>query len=86
MSGNTETISGTVQVAGNRTIDKDAAIKDWFGTAPTIGVGKKLIVEGNAAGRFRARLRRLTDGIDGCDTVFGASWTNQHKKYQHGDK
>jgi T5SS/PEP-CTERM-associated repeat protein len=39
---------GTVQVAGDRTIDTDAAIKDWFGMAPTIGVGKKLVVEGNA--------------------------------------
>jgi T5SS/PEP-CTERM-associated repeat protein len=41
--------SGTVQVAGDRTVDTDAAIKDWFGTAPTIGVGKKLVVEGNAS-------------------------------------
>jgi hypothetical protein len=40
--------SGTVQVAGNRTIDTNAAIQDWFGTAPTIGVGKKLVVEGSA--------------------------------------
>jgi hypothetical protein len=40
--------SGTVQVAGDRTIDTDAAINDWFGTAPTVGLGKKLIVEGNA--------------------------------------
>lgn len=40
--------SGTVQVAGDRTIDTDAAIKDLFGAAPTIGPGKKIVVEGNA--------------------------------------
>jgi hypothetical protein len=40
--------SGTVQVAADRTIDTDAAINDLFGPAPTIGVGKKLVVEGNA--------------------------------------
>ena len=40
--------SGTVQLAGNRTIDTDPAVKDWFGAAPSIGVGKKLVVEGNA--------------------------------------
>lgn len=40
--------SGTVQVAGNRTIDTDAAIQDWFGASTTLGVGKKLTVEGNA--------------------------------------
>ncbi len=40
--------SGTVQVAGDRTIDTDAAIKDLFGAAPTVGPGKKLVIEGNA--------------------------------------
>ncbi len=40
--------SGTVQVAGNRTVDTDAAIQDWFGASPTIGVGKKLAIEENA--------------------------------------
>jgi T5SS/PEP-CTERM-associated repeat protein len=40
--------SGTVQVAGNRTIDTDPAIKDFFGASPTIGSGKNLAVEGNA--------------------------------------
>ncbi|HEX5472304.1 MAG TPA: hypothetical protein VFW73_10475, partial [Lacipirellulaceae bacterium] len=40
--------SGTVQVAGNRTIDNDTAIVDFFGPAPTIGLDKKLVVEGSA--------------------------------------
>ena len=40
--------SGTVQVAGDRTIDSDPAITDLFGAQPTIGADKKLIVEGNA--------------------------------------
>jgi T5SS/PEP-CTERM-associated repeat protein len=40
--------SGTVQVAGNRTVDTDPSIQDWFGAMPTISVGKKLAIEGNA--------------------------------------
>ena len=40
--------AGSVKVAGDRTIDTDVAIQDWFGASPTIGVGKKLAVEGNA--------------------------------------
>ena len=40
--------SGTVQVGGNRTIDTDAAIGDWFGSMPSIGPAKMLSVEGTA--------------------------------------
>lgn len=40
--------SGTVQVAGNRTIDTDPAIADWFGSTPSIGFAKMLTVEGTA--------------------------------------
>ncbi len=40
--------SGKVQVAGNRTIDSDAAIADFFGAPPTIGADKQLTVEGIA--------------------------------------
>src|SRR4051794_20724335 len=41
--------AGTVQLAGDRIIDTDPAIKDLFGNSPTIGTGKSLIVEGTAS-------------------------------------
>ena len=40
--------AGTIQVAGNRTIDSDGAIASFFGASPTIGVGKQLTIEGSA--------------------------------------
>ncbi len=40
--------AGTIQVAGDRTIDSDGTIASFFGTPPTIGSGKQLAVEGNA--------------------------------------
>jgi T5SS/PEP-CTERM-associated repeat protein len=40
--------SGTVQVVGNRTIDTDPAIADWFGSTPSIGPAKMLSVDGSA--------------------------------------
>ncbi len=48
VGGTVNFTSGTVQVAGDRTINTDAAIQDWFGAAPSIGIGKQLVVEGNA--------------------------------------
>ena len=48
IGGTVNFASGTVQLAGNRTIDTDAAVKDWFGNLPNIGVGKTLAIEGNA--------------------------------------
>jgi T5SS/PEP-CTERM-associated repeat protein len=40
--------SGTIQLAGNRSIGSDAAIVDLFGGAPTLTSGKGLTVEGTA--------------------------------------
>ena len=39
---------GTVQLAGNRNVGTDAAIKELFGAAPVIPTGKGLTVEENA--------------------------------------
>ncbi len=67
--------SGTVQVAGNRTIDTDAAIKDIFGAAPTIGVGKKLVVEGGATLSATAPLT-LTGGTLAANSLLISSGGN----------
>jgi T5SS/PEP-CTERM-associated repeat protein len=47
-SGTLHYTSGTVQLAGIRTIGSDAAVQDFFGAAPEIGAGKGLVVEGDA--------------------------------------
>ncbi|HMP79175.1 MAG TPA: PEP-CTERM sorting domain-containing protein, partial [Pirellulaceae bacterium] len=41
-------LSGTLQLAGDRTIGTDAATTAFFGTSPNIGAGKHLRVEGMA--------------------------------------
>jgi hypothetical protein len=46
--GSVNFTSGTVQMAGNRTIGSDGAIQDWFGASPTIGMGQNLVIEGSA--------------------------------------
>jgi T5SS/PEP-CTERM-associated repeat protein len=41
-------LSGTIQLAGNRTIGTDATISTLFGASPTIPTGKELTIEGTA--------------------------------------
>lgn len=40
--------AGTIQLAGNRTLDTDAAVADFFGGSPSIATGQTLAVEGAA--------------------------------------
>jgi len=42
-------VSGTIQLAGDRTVGSDAAIADLFGATPTLGSGKGLTIEGAAS-------------------------------------
>jgi hypothetical protein len=55
-----------------------------FGTKGQRFVGRRhsIIVEGGTAGSFGSRLRRVTQGVHGCDTVFSANWNVEQTKYE----
>ena len=45
-----------------------------------------VVVEGDAAGSFGSRLRRVSHGVHRCDTVFGKNWNVEQTKYERGDQ
>src|SRR5262249_246662 len=45
-----------------------------------------VVVEGDPAGSFGSRLRRVSHGIHRCDTVFGKNWNVEQTKYERGDQ
>ncbi len=65
--------SGTIQLAGDRTIGTDAAISDLFGS--TVGAGKTLAVEGGAAVASSFTVASAGSFSIGDDLIVGATGT-----------
>jgi hypothetical protein len=50
-----------------------------------VGRRHRVIVERGTAGSFGSRLRRVTQGVRRCDTVFSANWNVEQTKYERRD-
>jgi hypothetical protein len=47
-----------------------------------VGRRHSIIVERGTAGSFGSRLRRVTQGVHRCDTVFSSNWNVEQTKYE----